>query len=434
MRRMRTELLTQPSHGPFSSGLHAREGSRMPVHPLVLVAGRVPTLVHHREDPHGLGRHLDREGGAQRAHLLAAQLVPEQGVSQDGRNGNHHHLRDRRVGGVRQHNYDVHHPVCQPHERHQLLGEEHAIVADPQGPLLLADADQLARVGQHVVAIILHLVPGERRTVQWVLAARQADLVAVVDQRGAGPGELQRLRELAHDQVWQLRSQARHVVVADDDPASQDLLDARVLDHALQRLRRRRPGARAVGQAVYQHPEVQAEDRVHRGGPARSVGPDLADDEAAALVAVRRARRRGQQLKAEFRGHVEPPAVRAALQPRRDDRVLACPDVLLQLLVLQARLREGGGAAPHLVAVGLELVSDEEPFTLLGAGVLHCFLEDDVPGAHVVEDAVQHELHPYIVHLVHQRLEVLVRAVLRVEFHVVARVVLVVRESLRDGL
>mmetsp|Transcript_89340 Transcript_89340/g.207952 ORF Transcript_89340/g.207952 Transcript_89340/m.207952 type:complete len:304 (-) Transcript_89340:488-1399(-) len=276
-------------------------------------------------------------------------------------------------------------------------------------------------------------MPRHRCAVVRVVPSRQAEFVAVVDQRRARPCELQHLREPAELELRQPCGQPGHVVVAEHDPGAQDLLNAGVLNHSGNGLSSGWPWARAFGEAINQHAQVQAKDTIECRRPAWWVGPHLSDDKAVTLVSVRGTGEGCQDLKANFRGNVQSPSVCTPRKPCGDDRVLCLPQVLLDAGALQAQLDQTRSTPPNFVAMCV-FVTQEEPIAFARLLVVDCLLEVRASASYVVEYSIKDKLHSQPMNGVCKLLEIVQGPVLSVNLHVVGGVVLVIGKRLRNRL
>ena len=321
------------------------------------------------------------------------------------------------------------------------------VVVAHQGPHIaaaergvrLAHGDQLLVEGQHVVAG--DLVPLHGPTVVGVLGALHAELVAVVDHRGAGVDHLEEDRFLGAGGVAAgLGHEAGHVVAAEDVEHGLGHFLAVVGAQAREAAVHLVDGDLLVGEEVEHGLEEEVvHDRVEHVAlqPVLTVRPDLADDVGVGVdPADLLAPGAPEIVVGDLVGDVEAPAVDALLGPVLGDLV----EVLLNLRVVRgAQLRQRSEAPPGVV-VRLGVVDDREapegvevPVLALRA-VLHGVLEEDVLVAGVVEDAVEDHLDAVAAQVGDHALELGVRAEGRVDRHVVDRVVLVVRVAVEDGV
>mmetsp|Transcript_102678 Transcript_102678/g.314065 ORF Transcript_102678/g.314065 Transcript_102678/m.314065 type:complete len:214 (+) Transcript_102678:990-1631(+) len=122
------------------------------------------------------------------------------------------------------------------------------------------------------------------------------------------------------------------------------------------------------------------------------------------------------------------------MQPGGDHRIVGGPDVLLEVLVLQSQLRQRAAALPRFVSVLPILLADEKPVPGLCVWICQCLHEEVAADAHVVEDAVQNQVHASRVDRLLQRVEVFHRAVRLVDLEIIGCVVLVHGIRLEDRL
>ncbi len=353
-----------------------------------------------------------------------------------------------------------------------LLAEEHvqhrAVVVGrrPQSPVagraqrrvLVAERDErLERAPQLLVPA--GLFPGEGAAVVRVVAARHADLVAVVDAGSTREGEHQQRRQ--HHRLPVAageRRQARGVVGGEQVQVGavgvlrvhvQQALDVVAVGRCVHRRVHRiahglgqpgpdqLPGGEAdveTGQDVVH----RAVETVARGDPVGRVVPQLAHqvevrvDLAGALPELL-----PEAGRDDLAGHVEPPAVDALARPVFPH----LHQVLADVRVVGVELRQRRDAPPGVV-VGRGVVVrvqrpalDVEP---VDPGrfrtVLQQVAELEEPPAGVVEDPVQHHPHAPLVAVVEKTPEGALASEDRVHAVVVVGVVAMVGGRLEDGI
>src|SRR5579883_526889 len=231
------------------------------------------------------------------------------------------------------------------------VGEERLHRAAPQRGLVGPRRGETL----HVVAdgqVLLRFVPGEATTTLRVLAARDADLVAVVDDGRPEVGELERLAETHAPRVAARdREDALGVVAPEEvelDPQgglgvgrallAEEILELPGIDVALGHELEGRRAERVIHDRV----EAVALEILPR------VGPDLAADVGVLLRRLDAAAELGPEVRVDrldLVRHVETPARAAVLDPLLGD-VHEVPD---HVGVLRVELRQRSEAPPALV-------------------------------------------------------------------------------------
>jgi len=309
-----------------------------------------------------------------------------------------------------------------------------------QGDRLPRDLPQLALQG-------LQAIPGDGVAAGRLVAAGQAQLVAVVDARRAGQRHLAQRRQPERTGVFPGHGQeARRVVAAQQIKLGLHDLPVverdRFLDLAGEAFRvQRHDLIRPVMQAAERLPPEVADGRAgeqvvhHRvelvaGQPAPGREPDLADDVRLRVGGLDPSPELPPELVVvDLLRHVQPPAVRAEAHP-----VLRhTPDKLAHGGRPGVELGQGGQVPPGRVigladAVGFDReVVEGEPVQvggMLPALQGHVELEEAATG--VVEHAVNHDADAARVGGVQQGAERLIPAQQRIDMTVIMGVVAVV--------
>ncbi len=220
-------------------------------------------------------------------------------------------------------------------------------------------------------------------------------------------------------------------MVLEVDPRAEHVLDAGLVDQPLQHRGEGADVELPVDELDDQAAQREVHHRVDRREPFLGVVRDLADHQRAGLLGMRGARQLLEEHEADVEGHVEPPAVDTVAQVAAHHRVVGRIEVLAHRRVLEVQLGQVLGAPPRAGAAG-KLGAEDEPVAVRAGRVGFGLAEDRRVAPHVVEHAVEHQLHAASVHVGGQRLDVVARAVLGRDLQVVERVVLVVGERQAD--
>ena len=164
---------------------------------------------------------------------------------------------------------------------------------------------------------------------------------------------------------------------------------------------------------------------VDRREPLARVVGNFADDQRTWFLGVRRLGQLVQKTEADVEGDVEPPAVDAVAQPATHDRIAARVNKVAHLRVLEVQLGKVFSQRPGTRTTGV-LRSEEKPVAIRAVGIGFGLLEQGRVSSHVVEHAVQHQLHAATVHCLGQPRRVCTRAEFGRDLFKVERIILVV--------